>query len=204
MFKYKKETYDVSSREDEFYYEVLMKKIFKDYSPFEVCDGIEFPHKNEIGGVILKYVGGGAAFFKVQRQMPDEDELNSIFEICEFMQKNYGKYVVVRIICEPHIEIFDIDVSKFDDFDIVYASSRKNDGDECLDSLITKLENNEEFEIVDFIKSITSLFMSRSDEKVFQEKYSLFNALFSEKNMDIPSSEELNSFRFAINPIFGR
>ena len=138
MFKYEKQNYEVCDEEDEFYYEIMFGKVFGIFSPFEVDNNVDFPRKDELGGIILKFLGGGAGYFKVQHEMPCDDELDAIHEICKFLKNEFGDYVVAYIICEPHIEIRDIDVPGDGDIDVTFISSRKNDGDEVLDGLIRK------------------------------------------------------------------
>ncbi len=45
MFKYEKENYEVKDREDQLYYEVMFGKVCGVYSPFEIDNDVEFPHK---------------------------------------------------------------------------------------------------------------------------------------------------------------
>lgn len=195
MFDYKKTDYEVSDSEDEVYYTVMMNHFSSVYSPFEVCPDIDFPNKEKIGGVVLKFIGGGAAYFKVQREMPGKEEIRDVIKVTEFLREKYGEYVVVRIMCEPHIEIRDIDLADFD-CDVTYVSSRKNDGDECINALISKLEHGERLTAEEYILSFNLPFMGRRDEEEYRLKYSIFLELFEGYNYLLPSIPEILKTKF--------
>ena len=202
MFKYERESYEVRDVEDELYYNAMFGKVFGIYSPFEVDDTVEFPKKDKLGGVVLKFIGGGSTYFKVQREMPSREEIDSVLEVCKFLQKSFGKYVVAYILCEPHIEIRDIEVQDAENINITYVSSRKNDGDEILLKLTEKLENNEEFTIEDYISKFSVPFMSRKDDDIFQENYSKFIQKYGKSEMGLPSVKDLLKHDIKFNRIF--
>ena len=202
MFKYERESYEVRDGEDELYYNAMFGKVFGIYSPFEVDDIVEFPKKDKLGGVVLKFIGAGSAYFKVQREMPSTEEVNSVLEVCKFLQKSFGQYVVAYIICEPYIEIRDIEVPDEENINITYISSRKNDGDEILLKLSEKLENNEEFTIDDYISKFTVPFMSRKDEDEFRENYSKFIEKYRKSEMELPTVKDLLKHDVKFNRIF--
>lgn len=183
------------ANEDEFFYNVIMNKVFNMFSPFEIDRNIDFPKKDVLGGVVLKYVGGGAAYFKIQRVMPSDEELKEIFEIGKFLKENFGEYVTLSILCTPDIEIRNIDLSVFEDMAVDFLSIRKNDGDSVLDSLMSKLKSGEEFTVEDHINRIIVPFMGRNDEEEFQLKYGEFTNLFNEKGIKQPSVSDLNKSR---------
>nr|WP_295000354.1 hypothetical protein [uncultured Methanobrevibacter sp.] len=202
MFKYERESYEVRDAEDELFYNVMFGKVFGIYSPFEVDDTVEFPKKDRFGGVVLKFVGGGSAYFKVQRQMPSMEEIDSVVQVCRFLQKSFGQYVVAYILCEPHIEIRNIKVREDEKINITYVSSRKNDGDEVLLKLTEKLENNEKFTIEDYISKFTVPFMSRKDDDKFQENYSKFIEEYRKSEMELPTVKDLLKHDVKFNRIF--
>lgn len=154
-----------------------------------------FQKKDTLGGVVLKYVGGGAAYFKIQREMPSDEELKEIFEIGKFLKENFGEYVTLSILCTPDIEIRNIDLSVFEDMAVDFLSIRKNDGDSVLDSLMSKLKSDEEFTVEDHINRIIVPFMGRNDEEEFQLKYTESTNLFNEKGIKQPSVSDLNKSR---------
>lgn len=202
MFEFEKESYEVNDEWDEVYYKLTYSKIFGVFSPFEVDTSVEFPNKDKLGGVVLKFVGGGASYFKIQKTMPSKEDVDSILEICEFLKDNFGEYTVAFILCEPHIEIRDIDIPD-KNFEVHFVSSRKNDGDFTLNGLIDKLEHNIEFSISDHVLKIMLPFMSRKDDAKFQSRYSKFVKLFDESNMRIPDGEDINKPNgMFINKIF--
>ena len=202
MFKYEKENYDVTCEEDKAYYELLFGKVYGIFSPFEVDCNVEFPKKDHLGGTVLKFVGGGAAYFKIQREMPSKDEVNDIFEVCKFLQKSYGEYVVAIIHCEPHIEIRAINVPESKNIDMHFVSSRKNNGDRIVDNLIKKLENDGKFTVDDYIQKWIVPFMSRRDDEVFQSKYLKLCELCKQKDLKAPSINQLSGSDMLINRIF--
>lgn len=183
------------ANEDEFFYNVIMKNAFNVFSPFEIDRNVDFPKKDTLGGVVLKYVGGGAAYFKIQRVMPSDEELKEIFEIGKFLKENFGEYVTLSILCTPDIEIRNIDLSVFEDMAVDFLSIRKNEGDSVLDSLMSKLKSDEEFTVEDHINRIIVPFMGRNDEEEFQLKYTEFTNLFNEKGIKQPSVSDLNKSR---------
>ena len=191
MFKFEKEYYEVKDDEDKLYYPIILNKICAIHSPFEVDENVDFPGKDELGGIVLKFIGGGAAYFKIQREMPDNDEVNSILEVCKFLQKSFGEYVVGYIYCEPHIEIENIAIPDYEDIHICFVSSRKTDGDYALNVLMGKIQKNEQFDVEDFIQKFTLPFMGRKDEDEFQLKYQDFVELFNKSDMRILTREDL-------------
>lgn len=202
MFKYEKENYEVIDKDDELFYGLMFGKVYGIFSPFEVDNDVEFPKKDEFGGAVLKFIGGGAAYFKIMSRIPTKKELRLILEICKFLQKTFGEYVVAMIHCEPHVEIRKINVPQAKNIDIHFVSSRKNDGDGTLDELIRKLENNEDFTIDDHILRFMAPFMSREDEDKFQAKYLRFINLFNEKNLELPNVGDLSKSDMYMNRIF--
>lgn len=202
MFKFEKEYYEVKDEEDKLFYELMFGKVYGVYSPFEVDNDVEFPKKDELGGIVLKFIGGGSAYFKVQREMPSKDEVNSIFEVCKFLQREFGEYVVAMIHCEPHIEIRDIAVPGTETIDIHYVSSRKNDAHVTLERLTGKLENDREFNIDDLILKFMLPFMSRKDDDEFQAEYIKFIDLYNEKDLELPDIKDLSRSGMIMNRIF--
>ena len=202
MFKFEKENYKVKDEEDKLFYDLMFGKVYGIYSPFEVDSSVEFPKKDELGGIVLKFIGGGSAYFKVQREMPSKEEVNSIFEVCKFLQKEFGQYVVSMIHCEPHIEIRDIEVPGTENIDIHFVSSRKNDGNKTLKRLTKKLETNQEFTIDDVTLKFMLPFMSRKDDDEFQAEYFKFIDLYNEKNLDLPDIKDLSRSGMIMNRIF--
>ena len=203
MFNYKKTNYEIRDYVDQLYYTVLLKCIGGIFSPFEVCPEIDFPNKDELGGIVVRFIGGGALYFKVQREMPTRDEINSVIEVSEFLKENYGKYVVVRVMCEPHIEIRNINLEDFEDVDVSYTSSRKNDGDELIDELTSKLENNEPWSIQEHILRFNLPFMSRKDEDDFKSKFAKFIQLLDENPIELPLIEDVLTADTAFGHIMG-
>ena len=182
----------VNKKEEEFYYNVLMGEICNVFSPFEISKDIDFPKKQELGGVVLKFIGSGAAYIKVQNEMPTEEELNSIYEVGKFLRESFGGYTVIKVLCMPHIEIRDINVIADETIDVDFISQRKNDGDMILDSLTKKLEANKDFTVEDHIQRIMVPFMGRKDNLEFEEKYSKFLKLYTESNMELPELNQLS------------
>jgi len=192
------------ANEDEFFYNAIMNKAFNVFSPFEIDRNVDFPKKDTLGGVVLKYVGGGAAYFKIQREMPSDEELKEIFEIGKFLKESFGEYVTISILCTPDIEIRDIDLSVFEDMAVDFLSIRKNDGDGMLDFLMEKLKSDEEFTVEDHVNMIIVPFMGRNDEEEFQLKYTEFIDLFNEKGIEQPSVSDLNKSRIFYNRWFSQ
>lgn len=179
------------ANEDEFFYSVIMRQTFNIFSPFEIERDIDFPKKDELGGVVLKFIGGGAAYFKIQREMPSDDEVQSIFEVGKFLQESFGEYVELCILCTPDIEIRDIKTLGDELMGTDFVSARKNDGDEVLDLLIEKLENKEDFTMDNHVQKVLLPFMGRKNNDEFESKYSIFIDLFSSSGMESPDAEDL-------------
>lgn len=181
----------ICEKEEEFFYNVMMHSAFNVLSPFEVDKDADFPRKDEFGGVLMKFIGGGAAYFKIIQEMPSEEEVRYYYEIGKYLQAEFGEYVEVCILCTPDIEIRDIDVV-FDEFCAPdFLSIRKNDAVETMDMLIEKLEKGKDFTAENHILRILVPFMSRKDEDEFEEKYSKFMDLYEKSNIELPSSQEL-------------
>lgn len=202
MFKYEKEDYAVNDCEDQLYYEMMFGNVCGVYSPFEIDNDVEYPYKEKLGGIILKFIGGGAGFFKIQREMPSEDEVQEIFEVCKFLQKSFGQYVVAHIICEPHIEIRDIEVLGDENISMTFSSSRKNDGDKLLDVLIKKLEMGKKFTIDDFLLKFTLPFMSRQNNNEFQSKFNRLVDLYNKSGIEVPSYKDISKSNTVFNRIY--
>ena len=135
------ELFDLTgANEDEFFYATMASQVFTIYSPFEVDRQMDFPKKEELGGVVLRFIGAGAMYFKIQRQMPTSDEVRSLFEIGQFLQESFGDYINIAVLCTPDIEIRDIDVIEDENIHMDFVSCRKSDAMVVLDLLIDKLE----------------------------------------------------------------
>ena len=198
MFNYEKTTYEVTSRDDENFYWTMMQNGANLYSPFKVVND-EFPHKDELGGVILKHIGAGASYFKVQREMPSPEEVNLVKNVHNFLEKKYNGLTTVKIFCEPHIEIRDINLDGKED--ITYISNRKSNGEQPLKYLIKKLENEEDFTPLDHMIRYFIPFMGRKNGKLFRRNYKKFVYLFHESGMELPSIAELQKTECLTNSI---
>lgn len=185
MMFYKKKSPELELEEDEIFYWVMMNEVFNIYSPFEIED-VDFPKKDEIGGVVLKLVGGGAVYFKIQHEMPSDEEVKSVYEACQFLKESFGDYIRACIICEPHIEIRDIDVLGDESIVMNYASARSSNGDAALEILTKKLENKQRFTASDHVLRIILPFMGRDDDKEFRSDYSRFLSLYSQNKKELP------------------
>jgi hypothetical protein len=195
MFKDKSDK--TCADEDEFFYNVMMTQAFNIHSPFEVGKDIDFPKKDELGGVVLKFIGGGAAYFKIQTEMPTKEEVMSIYEVGLFLQESFGDYVVLTVLCTPDIEIRDIEVLENDNFSTDFLSIRKNDAIEVMDSLTDKLKNNRDFTIDDHIQRVFLPFMGRKSEEEFERRYREFLDLFAESDIEPPAVSDLLNARCA-------
>ena len=190
-----KELFDeTGANEDEFFYNALMSQVFGIFSPFEVDMQMDFPKKEELGGVVLKFIGGGACYFKIQRKMPSPEEVRSMFEIGQFLQKSFGDYILVNVLCTPDIEIRDIDTVDDENIRMNFVSCRKTDGIQVLDLLIDKLEDGS-FTAGHHVFRVIVPFMGRDDEEEFESKYSKFIELYNESDLEPPSLSELSKIR---------
>lgn len=188
MIFYKKQSNELEIEEDEIFYWVMMNHVFKIVSPFEIDEDADFPKKDELGGVILKFIGGGAAYFRIQMDMPSDSEVESIYEVCRFLKQSIGGYVEACIICEPDIEIRDINLFDDEGIQVNFVSARLNDGDASLELLTKKLENKERFTVNDHLLRIVLPFMGRKNEKEFRFNYSRFLSLYSQNKKELPSA----------------
>lgn len=195
----------LNEEEKEFFFKKLINNTYGIYSPFEIDETVDFPKKDELGGVILKFIGGGATYFKIQTEMPSEEEVKSIYEVGLFLKENFGTYVLIKVLCCPHIEIYDINVEIYPDMDMDFASMRKSYGDEALEILTRKLEKGMDFtEEEHFIRFLLP-FMGRRDEEEFSLKYAQFQELAEKSSLEVPEAVELDGFnpysRLANHPI---
>lgn len=200
MFKYEKEYYEVRDEEDKAYYKMMFSQVFGIFSPLDLDENLDFPNKEELGGIAFRFIGGGAAYFKVQREMPDKTEVNLILEVCRFLRDSFGEYVVAYILCEPHIEIRDIEVSDEDNIDITFVSSRKNDGDKILKGLIKKLQKNKKFTREDFVLKFVVPFIGRKNDAKFQNNFLKLIKLYEKEDLDLP--DDLIKSNVRINRIY--
>ena len=200
MFKYEKEYYEVRDEEDKAYYKMMFSQVFGIFSPLDLDENLDFPNKEELGGIAFRFIGGSAAYFKVQREMPDKTEVNLILEGCRFLRDSFGEYVVAYILCEPHIEIRDIEVSDEDNIDITFVSSRKNDGDKILKGLIKKLQKNKKFTREDFVLKFVVPFIGRKNDAKFQNNFLKLIKLYEKEDLDLP--DDLIKSNVRINRIY--
>lgn len=184
---------ELNAKEKEFLAKELMRNSFGIFSPFELDENIDFPKKEELGGVVLKFIGGGAAYLKMQTEMPTEKEVESIHNVGKFLRDNFGEYVVICVLCAPDIEIHDINVDDFE-MHVDFASVRKTNGDFILDMLSAKLEEGTEFTEEDHFYRLVLPFMGHDDDEEFQAKYSQFIDLFAKSNMELPDECKLNQY----------
>lgn len=177
---------EIDEAEKEFFYWAIMSQIFRVFSPFEIDEEFEFPKKSEIGGVILKFIGGGAAYFNIQREMPSDDEVKAIYDVCQFLKESFGEFVMACIVCEPHIEIRDINVLDYEDIRMDFVSARSNDANDAMGILMKKLENKDKFTINEHVLRILIPFMGRKDNDKFCREYSKFLSSYSRNKKELP------------------
>ena len=187
MAFYKKQNPELELDEDEIFYWIMMNEVFGIYSPFEIED-VDFPKKDELGGVVLKFVGGGASYFKIQNEMPSDDEVKAVYEVCQFLKDSFGDYIRACIICEPDIEIRDINVLGDENISLNYVSARSSNGDAALEILTKKLENKQRFTLSDHVLRIVLPFMGRRNDKEFRSNYSRFISLYSQNKKELPKA----------------
>ena len=192
--------YKQDNSENSLFFYSIMFHICNIHSPIESIEDVNFPNKDKLGGNVLKFKGGGAAYFKIQNEMPTKKEFNLIFEVVDFLNELYGSYIIVRILCMPHVEIKDIEVIDNEKCSIEFFSARKNDGDHILEMLSKKLGNNEEFMVDDYILKILLPYMSRADNEEFSRKYSKFLHDYNEKDFKTPVVSDLEKSSI----LFGR
>lgn len=185
---------ELDIKEKEFFAWELLNNSFGIFAPFELDENVDFPKKDELGGVVLKFIGGGAAYLKIQTEMPSEDEVESIHDVGRFLKDSFGEYVVIVVLCTPDIEIHDINVDDFEDMYVDFASARKSNGDLTLEILCEKLKNNEEFTEADHYMRFLLPFMGRRDNDEFDIKYNQFLELLDKSDMELPSEYNLNIY----------
>ena len=196
------ELFDLTgANEDDFFYTAMASQVFTIYSPFEVDRQMDFPKKDELGGVVLRFIGAGAMYFKIQRQMPTPDEVGSLFEIGRFLQESFGDFINIAVLCTPDIEIRDIDVIEDENIHMDFVSCRKSDAMVVLDLLIDKLENGS-FTVADHVFRILVPFMGRKDSEEFESRYCEFLDLYDKSNIESPSAGDLAKIRFCANRWF--
>lgn len=184
-----------AANEDEFFYNAIISQAFSIFSPFEVDRNIDFPKKDELGGVVLKFLGGGAAYFKIQSKMPSDEEVQSIYEVGKFLQDSFGEYVEICVLCMPDIEIRDITTLGDEVMSTDFVSLRKSNSNDVFELLMEKLENNDWFAIEDHILRVFLPFMSRKSDEEFQSKYWKLIELFNRSNQELPSVSDLAKSR---------
>ncbi len=183
----------LNSEEKEFLAKELMNNIFGIFSPFELDENVDFPKKDELGGVVLKFIGGGAAYLKTQTVMPTEHEVESIHEVGRFLKSSFGEYVVISVLCTPDIEIYDINVDDFVDMHVDFSSARRTNGDFILHTLTEKISSNIEFDEEDHYFALVLPFFGHDDED-FDENYAHFFELYRKSSMELPSECKLNTY----------
>lgn len=197
-----KELFDrTGANEDEFFYNAMASQVFSLFSPFEVDREIDFPKKEELGGVVLKFIGAGAMYFKIQRQMPTPEEVHSLFEIGKFLQESFGDYIHIGVLCTPDIEIRDIDVIEDENIHMDFVSWRKTDAITVLDILTKSLEKGN-FSVGHHVLRILVPLMGRKDEAEFESKYCEFCDLYKKSNVDPPVISDLSKVRMCANRWF--
>ena len=186
----------------EFFINVLMKRVALICSPYEICPDIDFPNKDEFGGIVLRFIGGGAAYLKIQSELPSDEEVRSVYEIGKYLQKEYGDYTVINVLCKPHIELQKINIVVDEHLPMTYISLRKEDGDGVLKRLSETLEKNEDFTVDDHIQRCLLPYMGRSDDNMFEENYKKFKSIYDKSNIELPTVEDLISNRVIFQRIF--
>ena len=187
---------NLNKDEKEFFYTLLLNNHARTFSPFEIDEEVDFPKKDELGGDIIKFIGGGSGYIKIQTEMPSPEEVEDVRQVALFLKKKFGDYVVVQVLCTPDIEIYDINIDKFVGISVDYMSARKSKGDLVIDDLLSKLENNEELSQSDHFFRIFLPFMGRNNDSEFEIKYSKIIDLYSKSNQELPSVLNLSKFDF--------
>lgn len=187
------------ANEDEFFYNALVYKVFNIFSPFEVDREFDFPKKDELGGVVLKFIGGGACYFKIQREMPSPEEVQSLYEIGLFLRKSLWEYVAMCILCTPDIEIRDIEVPGDENVSMDFLSIRKSDAIDTLDVLIENLKDNNDLTVSEHVYRILIPFMTIRDSDEYESKHSEFLRLLDECDIDPPNVTDLENANLCAN-----
>lgn len=194
--------FEWTRNEREFFAKELMMNNYGIFSPYEYDEDVDFPKKDELGGVVLRFIGGGAAYLKIQTHMPSEEEVKDIHNVGKFLMESFGEYVVISVLCTPDIEIYDINVDDFVDMHVDFASARKSNGDLALKILTEKLKCDRKFTEEDHYWRFLLPFMGHKDYKEFERKFSEFLELYNNANMELPEECNLDTYNVWLRMLY--
>ena len=178
---------------EEFFYKVMIVDNYKIIDNYEVLKDMDFPHKDELGGCVVKLRNGGAVYVNILREIPPEGYEDRVFEVCQFLEDKFGGYITGAILCAPHIEIHDFKEVNTTNILVNHSSLRLTDGERALKILMDRLESDGEFN-EDCCKAAMFLpLYSYDDRELFKSKHQEFLELASKKGIKIFDINKIKS-----------
>lgn len=157
------------------WYMVVLGQIFKDHRHFQIREDIELPQNEDDDGVLLMFEGGNPVYFKTLEDDLSEEETESIYGVCSFLEKKFDRPVDAYVLCKPDCKVC---VSKCGfcrgNIRIFFNFIGSTDGEEIIERLETKLKNNEKFTVEDSLDHMLLPFTCYKNKAEFEEKYARY------------------------------
>ena len=157
------------------WYMVVLGQIFKDHRHFQIREDVELPQNEGDDGVLLMFEGGNPVYFKTLEDDLSEEETESIYGVCSFLEEKFDRPVDAYVLCKPDCKVC---VSKFGfcrgKIRIFFSFIGATDGEEILERLEAKLKNNEKFTVEDSLDHMLLPFTGYKNKAEFEEKYARY------------------------------
>lgn len=152
------------------WYCVVMRVAFNDERFFQVREDIEVPEADD-DGVILMFQGGDVIYFRTVNEDIGDEEYESIMKVCSFLKDKFNRQIDVYLLCPPDIGLCVSHKTGVSGVRIFFSSFASDDGEEIIERLEAKLDNDKEFTTSDSIDHMLLPYSGYKDKDDFQEKF---------------------------------
>lgn len=153
------------SADEKIFHMIVLRFVFNELKPFEVRDDIEIPDNGK--GVALLFYDGRIGYFKIQKNELDDGEIESVFDVCRFLEDKFGGQIEAYLLCYPEVGFVKCQGCKEENITVRFASLKNYSGDIIVALLKNKRENNEEFTLEDYVFHMLLPYMGYRDRDEF-------------------------------------
>lgn len=153
------------------WYCVILGAAFKEDRFFQVREDIEIPQAQDDDGVVLMFEGGDVVYFKTEKENISDEKYQSIINVCSFLKNKFGLSIDAYVLCSHNVELSLNHKKGESGIRIFFSSFASDDGEEIIERLEAKLDNNEQFTTKDSIDHMILPFSGYKDRDEFQEKF---------------------------------
>lgn len=151
------------------WYCVVLNALFDDRRFFQVREDIKLPQEGD-DGVVLIFEGGDVVYFN-DVEVIDDESFEAIVEACAFLEEKFDRPIDAYIVCPPKKRFCVENKSGKGNVRIFLSSFVCDNGEEVIERLEAKLDNNEDFTISDSTDHMLLPYMGYRDKEEFQKKF---------------------------------